>query len=259
MIRSNIETGFRKRFGWNRQLPDPRDYVRKLRFITKVYPDLVDLRPQCSPVYDQNTINAGSCTGCALACNVQYDRIKQGLPDFVPSRLFIYYNEREIEGTVDYDAGANLRDGIKSIANQGVCPEDEWPYIFENLTKKPSDQCYTDALKYKAVRYEAVPQIRMHFKNTLCSGYLIVGGISVFENFPMESSTGDIPMPLPDSGILGGHAIVIVGYDDRIRKFIIRNSWGDKWGDKGYGYIPYEYILNHDMASDFWTMQLFMN
>jgi C1A family cysteine protease len=128
----------------------------------------VDLRPQCPPVYDQLYI--GSCTANAIGAALQFDRRKQHLTDFVPSRLFIYYNERAMEGTVNSDSGAYIRDGIKSVAKQGDCPEPSWPYdgnpysdvpgdafpANQRLTKKPPQSCYSEAIKYKAVSYQRV-------------------------------------------------------------------------------------------------------
>src|ERR1019366_9337023 len=115
-------------------------------------------------------------------------------PDFVPSRLFIYYNERVMENSVNSDAGAQIRDGIKSIANQGDCPEKEWPYDIAKFTSKPGAECYQDAIKYKAVQYQRVPQILNQMKGCLASGYPFVFGFSVYTEFENESAaeTGEI-------------------------------------------------------------------
>jgi len=177
---------------------------------------------------------------------------------FVPSRLFIYYNERVIEGTEDQDAGAMIRDGIKSIAKQGVCPELEWPYLIRKFRTKPETKCYRDALDNQALTYYRVTQTINQMKGCLAAGYPFVFGFSVYESF--ESSavarTGKAPMPKPRETLLGGHAVMAVGYSDAQKRFTVRNSWGTKWGMKGYFTLPYDYLLSSDLASDFWTIRL---
>src|SRR5919199_2009735 len=129
-----------KRYGWTPDLPDGRDLVFAAPpAIVTALPVQVDLRPKCPPVYDQGQL--GSCTANAIGAAYEFDVMKQGMPDFRPSRLFVYYNERVMEGTVDSDSGAMIRDGVKSIAAQGVCPENEWPYDIAKFTDRPSDRC----------------------------------------------------------------------------------------------------------------------
>src|SRR5262249_21513787 len=117
-----------KRYGWVPDFPDHRDHLYAAPVVNlSALPAKIDLRPHCPPVYDQGQL--GSCTGNAIAGAIHFDRVKQHkTPDFVPSRLFIYYNEREMEGTVSSDAGAQIRDGIKSVSERGDCPETQWPY-----------------------------------------------------------------------------------------------------------------------------------
>ena len=137
-------------YGWKPDLPDQRDHSYAAPFhVLTALPPKIDLRPQSpSEVYSQGEL--GSCTANAIAAAIEFDLLKQKQPDFIPSRLFIYYNERDIEGTVDEDSGAMIRDGIKSVANQGVCPESEWEYNIEKFTEKPQQKCYDDALKTRA-------------------------------------------------------------------------------------------------------------
>src|SRR6476646_3515572 len=130
------------RYGWRLDLPDARDHIYSAP-LAKALPPAVDLRPNCPPVYDQGQL--GSCTANAIAAAVEFDRKKQNLTDFAPSRLFIYYNERVMEGTVDYDAGAQIRDGIKSVAKIGAAPETDWPYDIAKFADKPPAKAYTDA------------------------------------------------------------------------------------------------------------------
>ncbi len=245
-------------YGWLPDVPDHRDflYATSMVHIAKL-PAKADLRPHCPPVYDQGAL--GSCTANAIGGAMQFERHKQKLkPDFVPSRLFIYYNERVMENSVDSDAGAQIRDGIKSIANQGDCPEKEWPYDIAKFTHKPKQECYQDAIKYKAVQYQRVPQILNQMKGCLASGYPFVFGFSVYTEFESDAAakTGEINMPGPKEKLLGGHAVVAVGYDDSTQRFIVRNSWGDWWGIKGYFTMPYSYLTDSNLADDFWTIRL---
>jgi C1A family cysteine protease len=262
-VGNRVPAGFKgairkvSRYGWVPDLPDQRDhtYAVTANLVTNI-PDSVDLRSQCPAVYDQGQL--GSCTGNAIAGALEFDRIKQNLNVFVPSRLFIYYNERVIENTVASDSGAQIRDGIKSVATQGDCPEDEWPYDITKFADQPPQSCYVDALKYKAVQYQSVTQNLADMQGCLASGYPFVFGFTVYESFESAdvAKTGDMPMPKSGEQIMGGHAVLAVGYDSGDRVFIVRNSWGDKWGDAGYFYMPYAYLLDDNLSDDLWTIRL---
>ena len=148
-----------RKYGWIRDLPDQRD--RKFRLLRgteapTALPSSVDLRPHCPPVYDQGEL--GSCTANAIAAALEFDAARQGLAVNTPSRLFIYYNERVLEGTVGSDSGAQIRDGIKSIAQWGDCPETEWPYDINQFAIQPPQSCYSDAAKHLALVYESLDQ-----------------------------------------------------------------------------------------------------
>ena len=146
-----------QRYGWVPDLPDHRDYLYAAPIeIFKALPASVDLRPGCPPVYSQGEL--GSCTANAIAGAIEFDQIKQGKIPFMPSRLFIYYNERAMEGTINSDSGAMIRDGVKSVANQGVCPESEWPYITSQFVLQPPARCYQDALSERAIVYQRIWQ-----------------------------------------------------------------------------------------------------
>jgi C1A family cysteine protease len=246
------------RYGWIRDLPDQRDhlYAAPPEFLLKLPPS-VDLRPQCPDVYDQGQL--GSCTANAIASALEFDQMKEKQANiFVPSRLFIYYNERAMEGTVKEDSGAQIRDGIKSVAKQGDCPEDLWPYDITKFAVQPPQQCYQQALKFKAVLYQRLSQISNQLKGCLASGYPFVFGFTVYESFESQqvAQTGHAPMPAPTEASIGGHAVVAVGYDDSQNWFIVRNSWGVGWGMKGYFTLPYAYLLDPNLASDFWTIRV---
>jgi C1A family cysteine protease len=246
------------RFGWVPDVPDHRDRLYAAPMPMKgVLPAKVDLRSKCPPVVDQGQL--GSCTGNAIAAAMQFDRMKQKLkPAFAPSRLFIYYNERVMEGTVASDSGAMIRDGIKSLAKFGDCPEKEWPYVVAKFAEKPPANCFKDALKYKAVQYQRVVRSLAQFKGCLASGYPFVIGFSVYDSFESDAvaKTGVMPMPGPAEKMLGGHAVLVVGYDDSEQRFIVRNSWGKGWGQAGYFTMPYAYLTEANLSDDFWTVRL---
>jgi C1A family cysteine protease len=247
-----------QRYGWIPDLPDHRDhlYAAPAIHLAKL-PPKIDLRAKCPSVYDQGQL--GSCTANAIGAAIQFDRMKQKLkPNFVPSRLFVYYNERVIEGTVGWDSGAQIRDGIKSVAKAGDCPENEWPYDISKFSLKPSAKCYGDALKYKAVAYQRVAQSPSQLKGCLASGYPIVFGFTVYDSFEgaAVAKTGNMPMPGPSERVLGGHAVLAVGYDDAAQRFIVRNSWGKGWGMQGYFTMPYAYLSDSNLCADLWTIRL---
>lgn len=247
-----------KNYGWIPDLPDHRDVVYLApRPRVGGLPAKVDLSPACPAVYDQGEL--GSCTANAIGAAHQFDQLKQGKVDaFAPSRLFIYYNERAMEGTVDADSGAMIRDGIKTIAKQGVCSEAVWPYSIAKYRTKPPRPCYQKALENQALTYYAVRQDLGQMKGCLASGYPFVFGFSVYESFESATvaRTGQASMPKPKEKQLGGHAVMAVGYDDASKRFLVRNSWGPKWGQKGYFTMPYDYLLSPGLAADFWTIRL---
>jgi C1A family cysteine protease len=217
-------------------------------------PPAMDLRATCPPVYDQGQL--GSCTANAIAAALEFNRRKEGLADFAPSRLFIYYNERVMEGTVGSDSGAQIRDGIKSVANIGAPPETEWPYDIAKFAAKPPAPAYADAKLDRALHYMRVVQVLSQMQGCLAAGFPFVFGFTVYESFESQAvaSTGLMPMPGPGEKKLGGHAVMAVGYDNAKRLVTVRNSWNTTWGDKGYFYMPYEFILSPN-ASDFWTVR----
>jgi C1A family cysteine protease len=257
-------------YGWVPDLPDTRDHLYAAPPPTIAdLPSSTDLTDGCpKTVYDQGHI--GSCTANAIAAAFEFDLLKQHLTDFMPSRLFIYYNERAIEGTVGSDSGAMIRDGIKSVAAQGVCTELDWPYDDTQAradgtwpanakpAQKPSAPCYTAAAKNTATSYQRVLRDLDQMKGCLAAGYPFVFGFSVYESFegPEVAKTGVVPMPGSDETLLGGHAVLAVGYDDDGERFRVRNSWGSSWGQEGYFTMPYDYLTDRSLASDFWTIRV---
>jgi C1A family cysteine protease len=246
-----------QRYGWVPDLPDARDHLFAAppRYLTDL-PTTLDLRDQCpKEIYDQGQL--GSCTANAIGAAFEFDLLKQGLTDFMPSRLFIYYNERSMEGTVDTDSGAMIRDGIKTVSKEGVCAETSWPYDITTFTKKPSDACYQEAQRHQVTSYQRVPRVLNQLKGCLASGLPFVFGFSVYDSFESQevARTGVVPMPdTATEQLLGGHAVLAVGYDDADQRFVVRNSWGEGWGDGGYFTMPYAYLTERSLASDFWAI-----
>jgi C1A family cysteine protease len=251
-----INTRSQQWYGWLPDLPDQRDLMYSAIAPRMVpLPDKVDLRSQCSPIENQGSL--GSCTANALAGALEFLELQKGAIFVDLSRLFIYYNERVIEGTVKEDSGAFLRDGIKSLAKQGVCPEVEWPYKISSFKKKPTAKCYKDAKKHQVTSYHRISAVD-EMRTCLADGFPFVFGFTVYEAFESATVTksGVLNMPGPDERVIGGHAVMAVGYDNGQKRFIIRNSWDTDWGRKGYFTMPYDYLdPAKNLADDFWTIR----
>ena len=258
------------RYGWTPDLPDARDHLFSAPQISlAALPPSADLRSTCPPVYNQEQI--GSCTANAIGAAFEFETTKQGLPDFMPSRLFIYYNERAMEGSVGTDSGAQIRDGVKSVAKLGVCPETEWPY---DGTPANSDGTFPAR---RPGRREADGHLlqgraqppRDHVQPRPAgpgpdegvpgggvSVHLRVHGLHEASKAQEMAKTGVLSMPGPDEDVVGGHAVLAVGYDDATQTFLVRNSWGADWGQAGYFTMPYAYFTTRGLSSDFWTIRI---
>ncbi|MBL0388393.1 C1 family peptidase [Tumebacillus sp. ITR2] len=222
-------------------------------------PKAVDLRDKCSPVVDQGQL--GSCTANAMASGLrEYLLLRSGQPFTPLSRLFLYWHEREMEGSLNEDAGAQIRDGMKVLNKVGVCPEADYPYAIDHFKDKPTSQAEKDAALYRIGEYHRIASLSL-LKAALAQGLPVVIGFAVYDSFESKevAATGIVPMPDAETEqMLGGHAVLAVGYDDEGGHVIIRNSWGEGWGDEGNCYFPYEmwdynHILQSPIVFDMWT------
>jgi C1A family cysteine protease len=216
-----------KKYGWQHDLPDKRDFLFSQFVKVGVLPSKVD-----------------------------FLEIKNDMTFINLSRLFVYYNERVVENTVDFDSGATLRGGIKTLKKLGVCNEKICPYIISKFTQKPDKQAYQDGKNHQIQIYMRLTAINQ-MKQCLADGFPFVFGFSVYESFESGSvkKTGTVNLPKPDERVIGGHAVMAVEYDNKIKRFIVRNSWGIKWGMKGYFTMPYEYLADRNLSDDFWTIR----
>lgn len=243
------------RFGWRPDTPDMRDFMLAVE-PGKALPKRASLRPRMPPVYDQGSL--GSCTANSVAAILEFNELKQDESNAgTPSRLFIYYNERLMEGTVHQDSGAEIRDGIKSVAQLGAPAETLWPYVSSKFASKPPASVYKAALEHRAIRYSRVAQDAIAMQNVLASGYPISFGFTVYDSFESKvGANGIVPMPSPEESVIGGHAVVAIGYKS-IREqlyFECRNSWGPAWADHGYFWMPTGYLTSKSLAQDFWVI-----
>ena len=243
-------------YGWRPQLPDLRDAKLAIPATTAL-PSEVDLSAQADmpPIYDQGQLN--SCTANALAAAVDFDNHLQTQLFLTPSRMWIWYQERAIEGHVAQDVGAYIRDGAKVVASLGVCPEADWPYDPATFADTPPQGDYTAAFADRVLTYAAPPQDLWSLKSVLAGGRPVVFGFTVYSSFESQqvADTGIVPMPRPGEASKGGHAVVLVGYNDAVDRFRVRNSWGTGWGQQGYCEMPYLYVTSPSLASDFWVLQ----
>lgn len=246
------------KYGWLRDLPDHRDLKFKApRKIVLAMPKEVDLSPLMPPVYDQGPL--GSCTANASGAAFQYCKIRQEAENFIPSRLFIYYLTRKMRGTENIDSGGYIRDAIKVINKWGAPRENNtWPYIVSQFNKEPTPEAFREAEQNQAIIYRRIEQDVTDLRACLSMAFPVVFGFSVYENFESLEvcRTGILNLPSPEDRMIGGHAVLAVGYNDKTKRFLVRNSYGDSWGKKGYFWMPYKYLEDPGLAADFWTIEL---
>lgn len=251
----------KKFYGWKPDQLDLRDQMYSFRMpIGKIKSVFLKDDYTMPDIFNQGEI--GSCTANSIAYALAFDTLNKNnvigkIAEPPYSRLFIYYNEREMEGTVSLDAGARIRDGIKSVASLGACTEKGWCYDVTKFTEKPPVEAYTEAVNYKALKYERLDnRNKRSLIDCLSSGHPFVFGFSVYEQFesPEAAETGTIQLPKAGEAPLGGHAVCCVGYDLATDRFTVVNSWGAEWGQQGHFTIPAIYLTNPMLAEDFWTI-----
>ena len=244
-----------RRYGWKPSLPDLRDHIADASELKVL--DEVDPRADLPDVFDQGQL--GSCTANAVAAAVQYDAKLNGSDPGFLSRLWIYYYERKIEGSpTDQDTGAYGRDGFKVCNTIGVPLETDWPYDITKFSEEPPASLADEALQHRISNYRSVPRNLDSMKAVLSNRQTIAFGFTVYESFESKevAQTGIVPMPTRDERTLGGHEVLLVGYLKNESNYcLVRNSWGTGWGMKGYFLMPWAYILDANLASDFRTVR----
>jgi len=230
----------------------------------------VDLSPMFPPVFDQG--NLGSCTANAILASFQYEAKKEKCQDTENlSRLYEYYKAREtmIPPNVKEDTGTSLAMSVYCLYEYGVCDEKYWPYDVTMFNQEPPKEAVENAKYHKCVEFKKVTQTHEQMRAGLAHGYSFVLGISVYSSMmtPTVGETGVVPMPVISDTVIdgkkvkadtlmGGHAVCCVGYNDQTKQYKIRNSWSDKWGDKGYFYLPYEFVENNEYTYDMWSIRM---
>jgi C1A family cysteine protease len=243
-------------YGCSADLGDARDlyYSASSKIIV---PDRADLRAKASPVEDQGAI--GSCVAQALVGALEL--LDRGIDSVYAdlSRLFLYYNLRAAQGTIAYDSGGTIRGGIKALASLGVCREKLWPYATQLYRSRPPLVAYKDAFRQRVSSYFRVTTANDIYQ-CLAAGFPVVFGASIYTSFESVGADGLVPMPKPSNETMqGGHAMCIVGFDKPKKLFLVRNSWGSSFGDKGYCWFPEAYLTNTDMTNDLWTIRTILN
>jgi len=266
-----------KGMGWERDLPDFRDFIpdsekvktirsksKRLQKVAKSMPSSIDLREWCSPIEDQEDI--GSCTANAGVGLLEYFQKRAYGKHLDGSRLFLYKATRNLLGWVG-DQGAYLRTTMKTMVLFGVPPEDYWHYDVTKFDVEPPAFCYAFAQNYQAIQYyrldppgQSTTKTLSSIKENIAAGLPVMFGFTVYSSIPpLGDGKGEIPFPTPGDNVDGGHAVVAVGYDDKKKvvkdtgALLIRNSWGTDWGDHGYGWLPYSYVVS-GLAVDFWSL-----
>lgn len=230
--------------------PDSRDRIYQ-RVGTELR-DVIDLRLYDSPVEDQSSL--GSCTGQAIVGAYECAMVVKDGSYVDLSRLFVYYNERVYINEVMNDSGAYIRDGIKSLIEHGVCKEVLWPHDISKFAVRPPTDAYTEAKSRTITNYRRMFTVE-DILDCVNNGMAVVFGCPVYESFyDVTEANPVVKMPAPGEFDIGGHAMTIVGYDIPKRLFLVRNSWGESWGDAGYCWFPFDYISQ--LADDMWTFDI---
>ncbi|MDB5101046.1 MAG: peptidase papain [Cyanobacteria bacterium RYN_339] len=246
-------------FDWDQY---QKDYAPKAHPVhlprQALLPSSVDLRKNAPPVYDQGHL--GSCTAFACAKGLRESLQRTENQRVTPlSGLFQYYETRASTPVIGWilvkqDCGGTISGAISVIAKQGAAPEDTWPYDISKFTQKPPKEAYAAAPEFK---FKSTKQLGGldDVKTSLAGGHMVAFGFRVYESFKKIGADGVMPVPASSEKLLGGHAILAVGYDDAKQALIVRNSWSATWGDHGYFYMPYKVAGDSGTSTDFWTAE----
>jgi C1A family cysteine protease len=240
------------KFNIQPSLPDDRDYIYK-NDSTEVLRESVDLREWDTIVESQNSL--GSCSANAIT-NAYELCVNRMYPEYFThlSRLFLYYNARVEYGIIEEDEGMFLKDGLKSLSKFGICTEELWPYNPENFTVQPTEECYEDAKKRKISKYQKLISI-YYMTQVLNYNKPVVFGMQIYDSFmDLNERISTVTFPSRKEKSLGGHAMCMVGYDLGKKLFLAKNSFGTDWGDKGYCWIPFDYVRQE--GYDIWTFDI---
>ena len=201
------------------------------------------------PIDDQ--LSLGSCSADAIVAAMEFK-----YSGFIGSRLFLYYNERLLTHTVNSDSGSSVENGIHAATTYGVCEESFYPYHVNLFTVEPSKEAYENGLLYRIQGTKKLDRDMNAFKNCLVDGLPFVASIIIYSSFEAHKLpvSGILTLPRGTEDNLGGHAVLICGYDDTLQCWILRNSWGPKWCKKGYCYLPYVYLMDSTLATEFWAV-----
>ncbi len=244
-----------QRYGWKPSLPDLRDHIADASDLPVLKE--VDPRSDLPPVFDQGQL--GSCTANAVGAAVEYDASLNGTDPGLLSRLWIYYYERKLEGSpANQDTGAFGRDGFKVCKTVGVPLESDWPYVVNQFDDEPPATLTDEAAAHKISNYRAVPRNLDSMKAVFSNRQTIAFGFTVYDSFESAAvaKTGIVPMPSRGEKVVGGHEVLAVGYlRDEPNYALVRNSWGADWALGGYFLMPWSYILDANLASDFRTIR----
>jgi len=243
------------KYGCKKDQPDKRDYkiTRMTAIQAAVIPNSIDYTPKMGPVGDQG--DEGTCVGFATVdgMKVYQEDIDQG--KFLGlSVRYVYENARIVDDDPPDEEGTSIRAAMSVLTDKGVPPESCWPYV-PHLVGKPCPEADALAAPNQEAGYWRIDgaDIVQAIKESLVANGPLVVGINVYESFedPIKSFGGNIPMPESGEQLLGGHAVCIVGYDDKTEKFKFKNSWSKLWGNFGFGTLPYAYMEQY--LNDAWS------
>ena len=217
-------------------------------------PRVIDLRIHCPPVEDQ--LETNSCVANAVVGALEFHQKKAGLPLTDLSRLFVYYNARSLSEMENQDSGSLIHHGMAAVLAYGACEASKWPFRQTSVTQRPGKDCYENATRYEAVQYARTPVGDPALK-ALANGLPVVFGMyAPMDYYDIAAQTGVMPKPqdVYPTRPPSGHAMLIVGYDLDDKTYLVRNSWSERWADKGYFRVPFETMEAWSKPEDFWTI-----